>query len=372
MFRRSLLSCVRKNSTASAANPNNLAFAFDIDGVLLRSKTAIPKGREALKLLDSSNIPFIVLTNGGGYLEQEKAQQLSDILDVNIDERQVVLSHTPYKMLTKDYNKVLTVGIPNVRKVAKEYGFKDVVHQSDIIRHNNYVAPFSGLINEELMKISKEIPDIATKNFDAILVFNDPHDWAADLQIISDLLISKNGQLGTIRTEESEKPSIPIYFSNNDLLWANKYSLNRFGQGAFRLLVHTLYSSMNNGKTLADVVIGKPTNITYNFAHNVLIQWRNHLVNGTQKNKAATKYSNWRDIVSTTPFEKFDNGKMGVFMVGDNPASDIIGANSYNWNSCLVKTGVYKEGDKLEGKLKPDMIENDVYTVVQKVLEKYL
>jgi len=31
-------------------------------------------------------------------------------------------------------------------------------------------------------------------------------------------------------------------------------------------------------------------------------------------------------------------------MIGDNPASDIIGGNMYGWNTCLVRTGVFQGG----------------------------
>lgn len=32
-------------------------------------------------------------------------------------------------------------------------------------------------------------------------------------------------------------------------------------------------------------------------------------------------------------------------MVGDNPRSDIKGGNDYGWNTILVRTGVYRDGD---------------------------
>ena len=32
-------------------------------------------------------------------------------------------------------------------------------------------------------------------------------------------------------------------------------------------------------------------------------------------------------------------------MIGDNPESDIAGANAKNWTSILVKTGVFKPDD---------------------------
>ena len=37
-----------------------------------------------------------------------------------------------------------------------------------------------------------------------------------------------------------------------------------------------------------------------------------------------------------------------IYMVGDNPASDIIGGNMYGWNTCLVRTGVFQGGDNDE------------------------
>ncbi|CCE90400.1 uncharacterized protein TDEL_0B02710 [Torulaspora delbrueckii] len=339
----------------------NIAFAFDIDGVLLRSKTPIPRASEALKLLHENEIPFILLTNGGGQLEKDRVEFISDALDVPISPLQIVLSHTPYKGLVNKYDKILAVGTPSVRRVAEDYGFKHVVHQSDILRYRRDIAPFSGLSDQQILESSREIPDLDKKRFDAVLVFNDPHDWGADIQIILDAINSENGMLNTIRNENSSKPSIPIYFSNQDLLWANSYTLNRFGQGAFRLLIRKLYSELNDGLQLDDNTIGKPTKLTYDFAHHVLIDWQ-------EKINSQTTHSTTQRLPSLglppkqTPFQD-------VYMIGDNPASDIIGAQLYGWKSCLVKTGVYREGAPLKH-IKPTMIVEDVYEAVAKVLNQ--
>lgn len=338
------------------------AFAFDIDGVLLRSRTPIPGASEALQLLHKSKIPFILLTNGGGNLEKDRTEFISDALNVPISPLQIVQSHTPYKTLTSKYKKVLTVGTPTVRKVAEDYGFQDVVHQTDIIRLDKSITPFSGLNEQQLAEYSKEIPNLEKNKFDAVLVFNDPHDWAADLQIISDLINSKDGYLGTLRDQKSSVPSIPIYFSNQDLLWANAYKLNRFGQGAFRLLVRKLYSELNEGMELKDMTLGKPTKLTYDFAHHVLIDWYRKLLAGEIDATTAT-LPQLGDPVKESPFSD-------VFMVGDNPASDIIGAQNYGWSSFLVKSGVYREGDNL-GIVKPTYIVKDVREAVVTALEKY-
>lgn len=337
----------------------DIAFAFDIDGVLLRSKTPIPGASEALKLLQQHNVPFILLTNGGGTLESQRTDFISKALDVSLSPLQIVQSHTPYKTLTPKYEKVLAVGIPSVREVAERYGFKDVVHSADIVKYNRDITPFSAVTDARLQELSKNIKGLDSKPFDAVLVFNDPRDWAADIQIIADLLNSDGGMLNTLRKERSSKPSIPIYFSNNDLLWANHYKLNRFGQGAFRIIVETLYSHLNDGLALDSFVLGKPTRITYDFAHHVLIDWRKKLLEGNTTSTSQV-LPTLGVAPEKTPFKK-------VFMVGDNPASDIIGAYKYGWSSCLVKTGVYKDGDTLP--CKPTMIVDNVLEAVQQGLD---
>ncbi|QLQ82017.1 hypothetical protein HG537_0G02710 [Torulaspora globosa] len=342
------------------SSSRKIGFAFDIDGVLLRGRTPIPGASEALKLLHKSKVPFILVTNGGGQLEEQRANFISKALDVPISPLQVVLSHSPYKGLVNKYERILAVGTPSVRKVAESYGFKDVVHQTDILRYRRDIAPFSGLSTEQLLEYSKVIPDIDSKRFDAVLVFNDPHDWGADIQIISDVINSSNGMLNTMRNEQSSKPSIPIYFSNQDLLWANSYELNRFGQGAFRHLVRKLYSEINGGLPLEDNTLGKPTKLTYDFAHHVLIDWRNKLLTGDTACQEL-KLPLLGQPPKNSPFQD-------VYMVGDNPESDIIGAQQYGWKSCLVRTGVYRDQVPLNH-VKPTMIVDDVYQAVTSVLD---
>ncbi|KAK9364385.1 HAD-hyrolase-like-domain-containing protein [Lipomyces kononenkoae] len=51
-------------------------------------------------------------------------------------------------------------------------------------------------------------------------------------------------------------------------------------------------------------------------------------------------------------------------MIGDNPASDIVGGNGYGWYSILVRTGVFKDGDQLHAAAKPKVIVDDVLEAV--------
>lgn len=63
------------------------AFAFDIDGVLLRGGTPISAAIEAMSILNGKNernlkIPYIFITNGGGKLEDARCKELAEKLEV--------------------------------------------------------------------------------------------------------------------------------------------------------------------------------------------------------------------------------------------------------------------------------------------------
>lgn len=76
-------------------------------------------------------------------------------------------------------------------------------------------------------------------------------------------------------------------------------------------------------------MIGKPHAHTYLYAEKVLTEYRAEIVGVSSK--------------EVGPLSR-------VFMVGDNPESDILGANQFKsplgteWTSILVNTGVYVPG----------------------------
>ncbi|KAK9463230.1 HAD-like domain-containing protein [Lipomyces oligophaga] len=301
----------------------NFAFAFDIDGVLVRGSKAIEEGKQALRLLQEHKIPWILLTNGGGKTEAERVAGLSRELGIKISEDQFIQSHTPFKRLVNTYDKVLVSGGDGdkCRHVAQTYGFKDCVTSVDLIALNPTIWPFHRFTAADM----KRAQSLSDSPFDAVLVFNDPRDWGCEAQIIIDILTSQAGKFGTKNPTLDQ--TVPIYFSNNDLLWANEYHLPRFGQGAFRTSIEKLFLDYT-GTPLESTIIGKPFLFTYEYAHSFLNEWR----------KSAFGYT--EDV-------------QRVYMVGDNPASDIRGGNSYGWSTLLVKTGVYQEGDHLDAKSKP-------------------
>ncbi|KAI0872183.1 HAD-superfamily hydrolase [Hypoxylon argillaceum] len=307
---------------------DSFAFAFDIDGVLVRGGRPIPEAIEAMKVLNGKNaygikIPYIFLTNGGGKSEAERCGDLSRQLEIDIAPAQFICGHTPMSEMATKHNTVLVVGGEGekCRTVAQSYGFKDVVTPGDIIKANSATTPFRKLTPEEL-KNSKE-RDFSDVVIEAIFVFADSRDWAGDLQIIIDLAMSKGGRIGTLSETFDEGP--PIYFSHNDVVWSAAHENVRLGMGALRGIVEYTFQSVTKGKTLTTYAFGKPQIGTFEFATRLLKRWR--------KNE-----------------HRLNAPPNTVYFVGDTPESDIRGTNLFNeraendWYSILVKTGVYQDG----------------------------
>lgn len=296
---------------------------------------------------------------------------LSRKLKVPLDTSMFIQSHTPFADMDEYKDKaILVVGgdEDRCRVVAEKYGFKTVVTPGDILAAYPAVWPFSQHLLPYYRRFTRPLPapidpssPSTSLKIDAIFVYNDPRDWGLDTQVIKDVLLSKQGILGTL-SEKNGDPSLPnkgyqqdgqppLYFSNPDLLWAAKYHLPRLGQGGFRAALKGVWADLTggekNGVELKKIVMGKPHRPTYEFAEKRLISHRKHLL------------------------RQYD-GKVGhlkrVYMVGDNPASDILGGNSYrspygtDWVSVLVQTGVYVEGT--EPAYRPRKIVGDVWDAV--------
>ncbi|TKA22092.1 hypothetical protein B0A50_08470 [Salinomyces thailandicus] len=324
--REILASQVQDVQSENVKAAKNMAFVFDIDGVLVHGDRLIPEGQRALEILNGDNelgikIPHIFLTNGSGKPEQARVDQLSKILHNPISIEQFIQSHTPMRALAEYYSSVLVVGGEGYkcREVAEEYGFKDIIVPNDIIAWDPTIAPYRKFTEEE-RKTSRP-RDFSKHNIEAIMVFSDSRDYATDMQIIMDLLRSENGRFHTM-AKDPVSQRIPIYFSQGDLLCPTEHPIPRMSQGTFRIGLEAMYKALT-GEDLERVVYGKPEGATYKYADEVIMSWMDVIHNE-----------------ETLP--------ENIYMVGDNPASDIVGGNTYGWNTCLVRTGVFQGGDNDE------------------------
>lgn len=360
----------------------NYAFAFDIDGVLLKGSDVIPQAPEAIRMLNGDNeynirVPYIFVTNGSGLTEDVRCKNLSKALETEVNPGQFIQGSTPMKSLVEKYDTVLVVGGVGeaCRKVADNYGFRNVVTPGDILKWNPNVSPFRKLTEEEYE--NSRTVDFSKISIGAILVFADSREWASDQQIILELLMSKNGVMGTESENFNEGPD--IYFAHDDFVWSTNYNLSRYGMGALQVCISALYQA-HTGKELSVTKFGKPNKETFNFANNILKSWRQdayetHFCDDKDGECDDDKHRAQPVVAKASETTNPDGSKTEVFdvlpaaqtvyFVGDTPESDIRFANTFDktWFSILVKTGVYQEGT--EPAYKPKLIVDDVLEAVK-------
>jgi len=315
--------------------------ALDIDGVLRKGNSAIPNAAQTIKLLKTplenlspkfkgikSGIPFVLMTNGGGYLENVKARELNEILGIINENEKVrpddmVLCHTPIREIAKDYKDeyVVVAGLGDVLSIALDYGFNKAITLDE------YSALFPYLSRLSLMGKKREhvemLAERARKRLGfsqnlftppqvkALFMLSDPTMWEENLQITCDLLISKNGIPGTIR-DKNEPQFVKFYMTNPDIVYADAFVLPRLAQGCYLICLDEIFKKQY-GIGVDVIAYGKPMTRTFKYAERVLCE----------------KYGKKCNIKD-------------FYMIGDNPEGDIKGANINNWKSCLVKTGLFK------------------------------
>ncbi|KAJ1555464.1 hypothetical protein HK405_001592, partial [Cladochytrium tenue] len=131
MIRRTIASASGRPRLA----PADVGVAFDIDGVLMHGRRAIPQAASALRLLGELRVPYILLTNGGGTTEEAKAAKLSAALDTHLSPEQIVLAHSPMVELVPQFGdkQVLILGRDSCRDAAEAYGFRRTVLAEEVL-----------------------------------------------------------------------------------------------------------------------------------------------------------------------------------------------------------------------------------------------
>ena len=261
------------------------------------------------------------------------------------------------------------------------YGFSRAVTPADLIHANDTLYPFDNL-KDSVHAQFRDLPDGKSASritdsysrdiaadalkIDQILVWNDPRDWSLDIQIIHDLLVSHRGYLGTI-SEKNGDASLPnsgwqqdgqpgLWISNLDLFWKTEYPINRFGTGAFVEALRGVWSAVTNGAELQFNALGKPSKFTYDYAHDRLLHYYADMVAAEQGSPAK---------------ERTKHPLRRVYMIGDNPESDIRGANEFKpadgteWVSILVRTGVWQQtAAEREPRHRPAVVVDDVVDAI--------
>uniref|UniRef100_A0A8B9PNT5 Haloacid dehalogenase-like hydrolase domain-containing 5 n=1 Tax=Apteryx owenii TaxID=8824 RepID=A0A8B9PNT5_APTOW len=305
----------------AASEPPAFGFLFDIDGVLVRGSQVIPAARDAFRALSDARgrlrVPVVFLTNAGNCLRKAKAEELSRALGLQVSPEQVILSHSPLRLFGQFHQKcVLVAGQGPVEENAQNLGFKHVV----TIEALRKAFPLLDMVDQS--RRPKELPPPTTDfpTIEGVILFGEPVRWETSLQLIIDVLLS-NGNPGA-ELEDIPYPHLPVLACNMDLLWMAEAKMPRFGHGTFLLCLENIYKKVTGRELRYEALIGKPSTVTYRYAEYLI--------------KQQAEKQGWK-----SPIRR-------LYAIGDNPMSDIYGANLYNsylksgCESILVCTGVYR------------------------------
>lgn len=353
--------------------------AFDIDGVLIRGKHLIESAHSALHRISGPDIggqsetpiPYILLTNGGGVNEQVKADQFNQWFDLSLPGNAVCLSHSPMQLFVDQYRdqRILVLGMTDVKSVAHSYGFKDVITIKELsnkyptLAPNAHNQPTGGRTKEidpsneqaikQAIKDASEVPDPEVlKSIKAVFVMHDPNRWYEEIQIMIDVLTSNQT---TSPSGVHEIKQIPLYFSNGDFLFTGRHWSPRLAQGSFRTAVEAIYNeyikqTSKNSSKLQYTMFGKPEPSQFQYAQKLLEARAVEMGYGTNNQS--------------------NNQLKRLYMIGDNCAADIRGANQAGdpWTSIWVKTGTIKPTD--DPRDVPDVVCENVDEAVKYIIER--
>lgn len=230
------------------------AIVTDIDGVLIRGGAQIPGSGDSIRTLrkplsvlnpskfshlSSQKLPFICLTNGGGMMEETKADSVSKILDLkssdSITKEDMVICSTPLKEIVPKYQDeyILIAGFGDSVNVAYNYGFTKAIHVHEYTSLFPFLAPLNTKYRSQadsqryldslqkrlgpefdLEKVRRE--GVSSLPFKACVAFYDVNEMEESLQVFSDLIISKDGIPGSKRSKD-EPQFVEVYTTNPDL-----------------------------------------------------------------------------------------------------------------------------------------------------------
>ncbi|KAM0999642.1 hypothetical protein ACFX15_006136 [Malus domestica] len=349
---------------SSQSTPDAFGIAFDIDGVVLRSEAPIGGSPRAFRRLydDSGNlrIPYVFLTNGGGFSESKRALELSSLLGVKISPLQVLQGHTPFKQLVNRFENelIVAVGKGEPAAVMAEYGFKNVLsidEYASCFENIDPLAPYKKWITKQVADQYSTVKAVAAKDLvlsqrvQAAFVVSDSVDWSRDIQVLCDIL--RTG--GLPGRGIGHQPQ--LYFAHDDLAYQAAFPSERFGMGAFRIALESIFNRIHP-HALEYTTFGKPNPFVFKNAELVLKQ----LVLSLQDK-----------VQVLNPANAGSHNFKTLYMIGDNPAVDINGAwqAGHPWFSILTRTGVFK-GKENHAEFPADLVVDTVEEAVDFILRR--
>uniref|UniRef100_A0AAV2MHN7 Haloacid dehalogenase-like hydrolase domain-containing 5 n=1 Tax=Knipowitschia caucasica TaxID=637954 RepID=A0AAV2MHN7_KNICA len=274
----------------------------DVDGVLLRGRSPLPAALRMFRKLQRPNkdflLPVVFLTNAGSCHREQRANQLSELLQAQVRPEQVVLSYSPLTMMKSLHHKhVLVSGQGPIRDIAQRLGFQNVVTVDDVRKH----CPLLDVVEHSPRPAQSQLQKLP--QIQALLLFGEPTHWESHLQIMIDVILT-NGSPGSAHLPPGSAPQLPVIVCNPDFLWKSSAPSPRFGHGVFVLCLEAVFKRLSGAELQIEALLGKPSILTYRYAEHVLTS----------------------QMTSSNPTAKLKT----IYAIGDNPLTDVYGANLYD------------------------------------------
>ena len=136
-----------------------------------------------------------------------------------------------------------------------------------------------------------------------------------------------------------EDQVVNLYLSCPDFEYVNEHNVPRYGAGIFGMLLEHLFHQ-STGRVLRKTVYGKPLHSTYS-----CVAWRGCAFGRLCAEPQCPPCHRYAlDLITRVAKEDFSfDGVHTIYAIGDNPASDIAGANGFGhpFQSVLVHTGMF-------------------------------
>ncbi|EAR83203.1 HAD-family sub IIA hydrolase, TIGR01456, CECR5 containing protein, putative (macronuclear) [Tetrahymena thermophila SB210] len=309
------------------------AILSDINGVLLRNKLVInSRIKQAVQdlrqpLFTSTHakfqIPFMCITNEFYANQSLVADMINSQFQLQnefqLDQKHVALSFSPL-LRYKDFfqnKQILFIGDQsrqNFQIVADQLQIKNFLTQNDYL---NLIQQYQ---SKNLFEEEKNL----NQSIEVVLLFSSPQFWEVALGIFDSIRQS----IGYRQSQLFQSPS--FIAMHNDSVELNEQqicTLPRINMGTFNEIFKKLHSKLYHLDPQINMM-GKPERESFEYSRGVL---RKQII------ESIGKIERSEDLISN------------YYMIGDDPYSDILGANNYGWKSILVKTGVFqgKENDSM-------------------------
>lgn len=346
--------------------------AIDVDGVLRRGNTAIEGAAEAIKLLDMSKVPYVLVSNSEKLVE-DFMQEVNALigLDIPVDRciNCSVLSINVLKSM-HPYEPILVVGSPALSlPILRAAGMKNAVFPMQAIQRwptGLCQGSFDANVTlKEFQRIQQVTNDDFIVRYDSeefpdkvstIFLLTDTCSWYMDTSVVCDVLF-RHGIINPYFKDQSVENSeagvgdnddlsydnpVRIYVANPDITYADDHPVPRFTLGASMVCISTMYDELTTNAyrykgDLSIDFLGKPYHRVYEEAKIML---------GTDR----------------------------VYMIGDSITSDIAGANAQKdngWRSVLVFSGKTSRADVehvVDEARAPDLLFEDVHEAVKAIV----